>query len=67
MGRRKKENCFPYTDIVISTYIKKQDYHQAQLRYSNNIGVNPAINFNTDESAEENVDYFDQFDEDYGD
>lgn len=64
MGRRKKQNCFPYTDIVISTYVKSQDYQKAQLQYSNNIGVNPAANFNVDDLVEVNVD---DFDEDEGD
>lgn len=64
MGRRKKENCFPYTDIVISTYVRNNDYQKAQLQYSNNIGINPATNFNVDDLVEVNMD---DFDEDEGD
>jgi hypothetical protein len=47
MGRRKKENCFPYKDIVVSTYIKSQDYQKAQLQYSNNISTDPTIDLNS--------------------
>lgn len=58
MGRRKKENCFPYTDIVISTYVKNQDYQRAQLQYSNNIGVNLTVNFDVDDLVEVDIDDF---------
>jgi len=64
MGRRKKENCFPHTDIVISTYVKNRDYLQAQLQYSNNIGVNPASNFNENDLVELNMDDFEEYDGD---
>lgn len=39
MGRRKKETNFSYINIVSSTYLRGKDYEQAQLNYSNAIGV----------------------------
>lgn len=38
MGRRKKETTFSYTEIVISTYVRKGEYERAQLNYSNDLG-----------------------------
>lgn len=64
MGRRKKENGFPYTDIVISTYVKNHDYQQAQLHYSNNIEANRASNLNVNELVEVDMDDFEDDDGD---
>lgn len=39
MGRRKKQMFVSYVDIVMSTYVKQNEYEKAQLTYSNNIGT----------------------------
>lgn len=38
MGRRKKETTFSYTEIVVSSYVRNDEYLRAQARYSEHLG-----------------------------
>lgn len=37
MGRRKKETLISYIAILSTSYVKRTDYEQAQVIYSNNL------------------------------
>jgi hypothetical protein len=64
MGRRKKETGFSYVDIVISTYVKNNDYTKAQLAYSNNLKANGTLEPGFKQFVELDLDEFDESDDD---
>lgn len=56
MGRRKKQTFYSYTDIVMSTYVRKGEYERAQLTYANNLSSKKAIESGIEDWIEMSLD-----------
>lgn len=56
MGRRKKQTFYSYTDIIMSTYVRKGEYERAQLTYANNLSSKKEIESGMEDWIEISVD-----------